>query len=224
MLKRYFATFFVTSASAVIANSLMSKKKIKNLRESQVIFVLGGPGVGKGTQCSKLCKDYGFVHLSAGDLLREERMREGSKFGELINTYIKEGKIVPMEITIALLEKEMLKSEKDKFLIDGFPRALDQALEFENRICESHFVLYFECTEEIMMERLLKRSTTSGRVDDNFDSILKRFRTFSNTSFPVIEHFDRLGKVEKVSCAGNENQVYEKIENIFEKKTFNPKK
>lgn len=59
-----------------------------------VVFVLGGPGAGKGTQCANLVPDFGFVHLSAGDLLREERNREGSEFSELIETCIREGKIV----------------------------------------------------------------------------------------------------------------------------------
>lgn len=96
-----------------------------------VIFVLGGPGSGKGTQCAYLVKDYGFVHLSAGDLLRAEQDRPGSQFGELIKRYIKEGNIVPMEVTVALLENAMTehlngqKKEEDKgkvegrFLIDG---------------------------------------------------------------------------------------------------------
>jgi UMP-CMP kinase len=60
-------------------------------------------------------------------------------------------------------------------------------------------VLYFECPEEIMLDRLLKRGETSGRVDDNIDSIRKRFATFRNTSFPVIEHYEKLGKVKKAS-------------------------
>lgn len=88
-----------------------------------VIFVLGGPGAGKGTQCSKLVSDYGFKHLSAGDLLREEQDRPGSEFGEMIKTYIKEGTIVPMEVTIQLLENAMKKAmeeeNKHTFLIDG---------------------------------------------------------------------------------------------------------
>lgn len=88
-----------------------------------VIFVLGGPGAGKGTQCSKLVSDYGFKHLSAGDLLREEQDRPGSDFGEMIKTYIKEGTIVPMEVTITLLENAMKKAmeeeKKSTFLIDG---------------------------------------------------------------------------------------------------------
>jgi|TARA_R110002003_G_scaffold129_8_gene12137 UMP-CMP kinase len=89
-----------------------------------VIFVLGGPGAGKGTQCAKIVADYGFKHLSAGDLLREEQDRPGSEFGEMIKTYIKEGTIVPMEVTIQLLENAMKASmeggnEKGLFLIDG---------------------------------------------------------------------------------------------------------
>ena len=90
-----------------------------------VVFVLGGPGAGKGTQCQNLVSDYGFKHLSAGDLLREEQDRPGSEFGEMIKAYIKEGTIVPMEVTIKLLENAMKKSmdsgenEKKLFLIDG---------------------------------------------------------------------------------------------------------
>ena len=93
--------------------------------EVTVLFVLGGPGAGKGTQCQKLVSDYGFKHLSAGDLLREEQDRAGSEFGEMIKTYIKEGTIVPMEVTIKLLENAMRSSmesgenKKKLFLIDG---------------------------------------------------------------------------------------------------------
>ena len=91
--------------------------------EAAVVFVLGGPGVGKGTQCALLVKDYGFKHLSAGDLLRAEQNRPGSELAELIKKHIKEGVIVPMEITIQLLENAMKdvidKEGKHKFLIDG---------------------------------------------------------------------------------------------------------
>lgn len=89
-----------------------------------VVFVLGGPGAGKGTQCEFLVRDYGFTHLSAGDLLREEQDRKDSQFGGVIKDYIKEGKIVPMEITVQLLENAMTPDSKEKerngrFLIDG---------------------------------------------------------------------------------------------------------
>ena len=98
--------------------------------QALVIFVLGGPGAGKGTQCSNLVRDYGFKHLSAGDLLREEQERAGSEFGEMIKTYIKEGKIVPQEVTIQLLENAMKATieETGNRNITGFPYGPDHLI------------------------------------------------------------------------------------------------
>jgi UMP-CMP kinase len=99
------------------------EKPLLSSSEATIIFVLGGPGSGKGTQCAKLVKDFGFKHLSAGDLLREEQDRPGSQFGDLIKQYIKDGLIVPMEVTIQLLENAITetikKDDNHQFLIDG---------------------------------------------------------------------------------------------------------
>eukprot|EP00833_Pecoramyces_ruminatium_P002000 jgi/Orpsp1_1/1176032/evm.model.c7180000056143.1 len=183
--------------------------------DTTVVYVLGGPGAGKGTQCANLVKDFGFVHLSAGDLLREERQRKGSQYGELINNYIKEGKIVPAKITIALLENAMAKSTSKRFLIDGFPRKMDQAKKFEKTVCKGKFVLFFDCPESVMLERLLKRGKTSGRVDDNIESIKKRFVTFKETSYPVVEYFEKQNKVKRVSCVNSPQKVYAETKAIF---------
>lgn len=135
-------------------------------------------------------------------MLREEQKREGSKYGELIQTYIRDGLIVPMEVTIALLENAMKESiEQDKkarFLIDGFPRKMDQANKFEECVVESKFVLYFTCSQETLLDRLLKRGESSGRIDDNIESIKKRFQVFKETSYPVIEAFETKNKVRQV--------------------------
>jgi UMP-CMP kinase len=102
------------------------EKPLLSPDEATIIFVLGGPGAGKGTQCAYLVRDYGFKHLSAGDLLREEQDRPGSQFGDLIRQYIKDGQIVPMEVTIQLLENAITHTLKEegnsKFLIDGTSR------------------------------------------------------------------------------------------------------
>lgn len=203
------------SATTTTATSTTNSSSF-NPKNCTVVFVLGGPGAGKGTQCQNLVRDYQFVHLSAGDLLREERNRPGSKYGELIDNYIKEGLIVPMEITIALLERAMKQSSSQRFLIDGFPRKMDQALKFEQSVVPSQSVLYFECPEDVMMDRLLKRGSTSGRVDDNPESIKKRFKTFRETSFPVIEHFQKMGKVHKVDCRDSPEKVYENVRRFIE--------
>ncbi|EPZ34857.1 UMP-CMP kinase domain-containing protein [Rozella allomycis CSF55] len=180
-----------------------------------VVFVLGGPGAGKGTQSEKIVNEFGFTHLSAGDLLRAERQREGSKYGELINTYIKEGQIVPMQITINLLEDAMKRSGSKRFLIDGFPREIEQANAFEKQVCKSAFVLYFDCPEEEMAARLLKRGITSGRVDDNAESIRKRFETFRKQSIPVVTKYEQDNKVRKVSCLSDPSTVFEDTKKHF---------
>lgn len=82
------------------------------MAKPNIIFVLGAPGSGKGTVCSRIVETFGYVHLSAGDLLREERNRKGSEFGELIETYIRNGQIVPVEITCSLLENAMNQNIK----------------------------------------------------------------------------------------------------------------
>ncbi|EME39126.1 hypothetical protein DOTSEDRAFT_75022 [Dothistroma septosporum NZE10] len=188
--------------------------------QALVIFVLGGPGAGKGTQCANLVRDYGFKHLSAGDLLREEQDRPGSEFGDMIKTYIKEGQIVPMEVTIQLLENAVNATIKEtgnrKFLIDGFPRKMDQAEKFEEVVVRSKFTLFFDCPEGTMRERLLNRGKTSGRADDNEESIKKRFKTFVEQSMPVVQHFEKEGRVVNVDARPDPGDVYKDVQKQFE--------
>ncbi|KAJ3207815.1 hypothetical protein HDU67_007200 [Dinochytrium kinnereticum] len=93
---------------------------------------------------------------------------------------------------------------------------MDQAEAFEREVCKNKLVLYFECPEEEMLKRLLKRGETSGRIDDNIESIKKRFATFRDTSYPVIEHYDKLGKVKKVSCKNSVDGVYKETKSIVD--------
>jgi len=190
----------------------------------KVVFVLGGPGVGKGTQCEKLVRDYGFVHLSAGDLLRAEQRREGSQYGDMIRQCIKDGKIVPSEVTVKLLENAIGDALKEprpnvtgwedgrgRFLVDGFPRQMDQALTFDSDVCLSSYVLFFALTEDVMMKRLLERGKTSGREDDNEETIKKRFRTFQDTSMPVIDYYRKLDKVVEIDASKSIDEVYANV-------------
>jgi len=199
-----------------------------------VFYVLGGPGAGKGTQCSKLVEDFGFCHLSAGDLLRAEQDREGSSYGEMIRTYIREGNIVPMEVTVKLLENAMnaalnkkmtgegWTNGKGRFLIDGFPRKMDQALKFDEEVCLSSAVIFFTTTEEVLLERLLKRGETSGREDDNVESIKKRFHTYKETTMPVIDHYKKQNKVAEIDSTASIELVYKET-SAATKKIFSEK-
>ncbi|KAK7447056.1 bifunctional uridylate/adenylate kinase [Stygiomarasmius scandens] len=196
------------------------KKTFFDPAKVTVFFVLGGPGAGKGTQCARLVEDFGFCHLSAGDLLRWEQNREGSQYGDLIRTCIREGTIVPMEVTVNLLKNAMSAAiaenrqgdgwadGRGRFLIDGFPRKMDQAEMFEVEVCPASLVLFFDTTEEVMLARLLERGKTSGREDDNVESIKKRFRTYKDQTMPVIEHYEKFGKVAQIDSTASIEEVH----------------
>ena len=121
----------------------------------KVWFVLGGPGAGKGTQSLLLNERKGYIHLSAGDLLRAER-DSGSENGDLINEIIKRGDIVPVEITVNLLKTAMEeKGWGSTFLIDGFPRNEDNVRGWTEVIGDSaevKGVLFFDVDEEVMLD------------------------------------------------------------------------
>jgi len=204
------------------SETTMKKGPVFDNSKITVIFVLGGPGAGKGTQCAKLVEEFEFCHLSAGDLLRAEQSREGSQYGTMIKQYIKDGQIVPMEVTVKLLENaieaalregrpgEGWTNGKGRFLVDGFPRKMDQALKFDEDVCLSSLVLFYTTTEEVMLKRLLKRGETSGREDDNEESIKKRFRVYKETTMPVIEHYDKLHKTVEIDSGPSVDEVYKK--------------
>ncbi|XP_066352097.1 UMP-CMP kinase 4-like [Miscanthus floridulus] len=202
--------------TAVDASAVVAEEVTENMlggKKITVVFVLGGPGSGKGTQCTNIVEHFGFTHLSAGDLLRAE-IQSGSENGTMIDNMIKEGKIVPSEVTIKLLKEAMIKSENDKFLIDGFPRNEENRAAFENvtKISPA-FVLFFDCAEEEMERRLLGRN--QGRVDDNIETIRKRFKVFVESSLPVIEYYSSKDKVKKIDAAKPIPEVFEDVKAIF---------
>lgn len=202
-----------TGVSVLVHAIRRSLKMVPN-----VVFVLGAPGAGKGTQCQKIVENFGYVHLSAGDLLREERKKPGSKYGELIETYIKEGKIVPVEITCSLLEQAIEKSGKSNFLIDGFPRNQNNLDGWNKAMAEKvnlQFVLFFDCPFDTCTARIMKRATTSGRVDDNLDSLKLRFNTYMSETKPIIDHYAQLNLVKTINAAKSPEEVYSEVQQLF---------
>eukprot|EP00210_Caulerpa_lentillifera_P005967 g5702.t1 len=181
-----------------------------------IIFVLGGPGSGKGTQCEQIVKKYGCTHISAGDLLREE-VNSGSPLGKQCAKLMQEGKLVPVETTLALLEKAMTRSDKKAFLIDGFPRSIEQATKFENEIKPCTTVLFFDCSKATMTARILERGKTSGRMDDTEETIKKRLDTFTNMSAPVAYRYEAQGKCHRISAEDAPEQVFKEVQRILDK-------
>jgi len=192
---------------------------VAELKNARIVFVLGGPGSGKGTQCDKIVAKYGFTHLSTGDLLRDE-VASGSARGKKLTEIMEKGDLVPLDTVLGLLRDAMIKKAASSkgFLIDGYPRELDQGKKFENDVAPVESVLYFEVADETMKKRLLKRAETSGRVDDNEETIVKRLKTFHNHTQPVIDYYQKQGKVCKIVAEGTVDEIFAKVVAHLDKK------
>lgn len=183
-----------------------------------VVFVLGGPGSGKGTQCAKLKQDFDLAQVCVGDLLRREAA-SGTELGRKVAEIMQRGDIVPGHVTMGLLRAELtrLAGACEAVLIDGFPRAMDQAREFEDLVAKCCFVLFFQCEEQEMVRRILKRGETSGRADDNDEVVRKRLTTFLEKTMPVVDDYRNRGLVKEVdSGLGNPEEVYVHTKSIFQ--------
>lgn len=199
----------------------LCKPANSELSGAKVIFVVGGPGSGKGTQCERIVEKYGFCHLSSGDLLRAE-VASGSERGKRLNQIMEKGELVPLDEVLGLLRDAMKAKLSDTkcFLIDGYPREMEQGTRFENEICECCNVLYFEVSDDCMTSRLMERGKTSGRVDDNEETIKKRLQTFHNQTQPVIDHFTQNSKVIKINAEGSVEEIFEKVQEFINSKSW----
>lgn len=197
---------------APLGDTAAAKAKVHN-----VVFVLGPPGSGKGTQCKRIKAKYGFVHLSAGDLLRAERQRPDSKTGELIESHIRDGTIVPVEVTCKLIENAMLQcGDAPGFLVDGFPRNQDNLDGWQNEMSEKtrvHFVLYLQAPIDVCTKRCLQREC--GRSDDNRETMEKRIVTYNNQTMPIIHHYTAKNLVREVDASDDELTVFNHVCEVF---------
>merc|ERR1712228_992729 len=186
------------------------------LQGKKIVFIVGGPGSGKGTQCDRIVQKYGYCHLSSGDLLRAE-VASGSERGNKLQEIMKKGELVPLEVVLAMIKDAMLAAKDSKgFLIDGYPREVAQGIQFEESIAPCTFVLFVDVAQEVMVERLLSRGKTSGRADDNEETIKKRLKTFVDSTEPVITHYSAQNKVRRVDSSKTPDEVFAEVCSAFD--------
>lgn len=179
-----------------------------------VVFVLGGPGAGKGTMCELAESQLSWIHLSTGDLLRAER-ENGGPDAASIEALLAAGKLVPDEVIVKLLKSTMEKATrltgKNNFLLDGFPRSLgnlDQWNAVFGSDTELPKMLFFECPYDVLQQRIMGRSKYTGRSDDNLESIKLRFDTFKAETLPTVEFFKRNNKCIEINTGQDRQTVY----------------
>jgi len=182
-----------------------------------VVFVLGGPGAGKGTMCELAEGQLGWTHLSTGELLRSERELGGAN-ATTIEKFLTAGKLVPNEIVVTLLKEAMERitrtTGKNNFLLDGFPRSLNNMegwYDIFGRNTELPKILYFECPFPELEKRILGRSKFSGRSDDNAESMKLRFDTFKAETLPTVDLFKQAHKCVEIDTSQSRETVYAEV-------------
>jgi adenylate kinase len=178
------------------------------------IVLFGPPGAGKGTQAKKLCEKYSLIHLSTGDLLREE-IAQGTVLGVQAKTIMDSGVLVSDNIVIGMIGSKLDANKDTKgFIFDGFPRtqaqakALDELLESKkNRIT---MMIALEVTDEELTKRLLQRGAESGRADDQNEEVIKRrVYEYNSKTAPLKQYYSMQSKFHSVYGMGT-------IEDIFD--------
>lgn len=187
---------------------------MKGLLKPKVLFVLGPPGSGKGTQSELISKEFKMFHISAGELLREEMNKELSEHKTLINDYMLSGRIVPVEITCSLIRKkiQMLMSLNNQYLylIDGFPRNrnnYDGWVVSAGKEVECLGTLIIECNENKLLDRLKDRK----RLDDGIDVFNKRMKGYNESTKEIYEDLRKLGPFIEVDGDKSVSDVFSDI-------------
>ena len=179
------------------------------------LIFLGPPGVGKGTQAKHICDHYDIVHLSTGDILREE-IKKASEVGLAAKSYIDKGALVPDNVLLDLIDVRLGKRDvQNGYLLDGFPRTIPQADGLNQILLELKqaldIVVSLDANEEELVNRLIKRSLDSGRSDDSPDIIKQRQRVYWKQTAPLLEYYKNLNLLKNVNGIGEIEQITKRI-------------
>jgi len=186
------------------------------------LILFGPPGSGKGTQSDKLVEKYGLIHLSTGNLLREE-IANKTPLGKEAKKFIDHGQLVPDEVVIGMVDSFFDKhKEANGFLFDGFPRtvaqaqALDKLLSFKKT--DIAVVLALDVTEAELINRLLNRGKTSGRSDDTDENVIKkRFSVYTNETSPVADYYKKSKKFKPIPGEGSIEEINAALRQAIDK-------
>ena len=174
------------------------------------LLFLGPPGAGKGTQANLFCKKYGLVHLSTGDLLRDE-VSSGSVLGLKAAEIMNKGELVSDELVLSIVEGRLVNINEG-WLLDGFPRNVNQANSLKNLLEKINqpleVVVLIKCADDYLIKRLLAR----GRQDDNEQVIINRIKIYRNKTSPLIDLYSKQGFLEEIEGNADIDVVFSCIE------------
>lgn len=201
------------------------------------IILLGAPGAGKGTQALRIEENYKIKHISTGDIFRHH-MRQQTEIGNLARSYIKKGQLVPDEVTLKIVEIALDENGRNDFMLDGFPRNINQAIELD-KLVSIDKVINIDVDPVVLTDRICGRrncmecgytahvSTLSGgtcpkcggemyqRVDDQEDTVKSRLEVYTAQTAPLIEYYEKQGKLASVNGMGAPDEVFAEIRKVL---------
>jgi adenylate kinase len=184
------------------------------------ILLLGPQGSGKGTQAQRISRTYGIPHIATGDMLRAA-IAAGTELGRKVKPIYDAGELVPDDLMIELIRERLSQPDAEEgFVLDGFPRTLEQAEALDDMLLELgsplDVVFDLQIDEPTTVLRLLDRARKEGRSDDTPEAIAKRLELFRDATLPVIEHYRAQGKFVGVHERGTVNEVFNEIQEALE--------
>lgn len=190
-----------------------------------IILVISAPGAGKSTQCSRLAKEFGYVHLSIGEILREERSAdtpEAHKLDQYMKEFEASGKLMPCDIPLKYLIRRMRANgwNKSVFLVDGFIKSVYMYHYWDQMIGDSVRVagcLYLECSDKVLLQRLQLRAKDSHRKDDSNPELARiRLKTFQEQTLPVVTLYANSGLLYIVDAEKSIDEVFTSCKNAVQ--------
>jgi len=186
------------------------------------IVLFGAPGAGKGTQAELLKDKYNLIHISTGEVFRQN-IKGQTELGKLAKTYIDKTLLVPDEVTINMLIAEVEKyPEANGFIFDGFPRTKSQAESldkfFKERDHKINAMMVLEVPENILIERILSRGLTSNRSNDQSEEKIKKRLQNYYTNIDILKNFyQKQNKYYGINGVGTVKEISERIQQVVDK-------
>jgi adenylate kinase len=184
------------------------------------VLLLGPQGSGKGTQANRIAAEYGIPHIASGEILRAE-MATGTELGRRVQDVVDRGDLVSDDLMIELIKTRLGQADTEAgFVLDGFPRTTVQAEaldEMFSDIGRSFSVVFaLQISDDVAIERLLKRSGIEGRTDDTLDAIKRRLETYHRETAPLVEYYRVRGNLVPVHGDRSENEVFAEIQSALQ--------
>ena len=176
---------------------------------------MGPPGAGKGTQALNIAKHFSIPHISTGDIFRENLKKE-TPLGIEAKSYMDKGLYVPDDVTNRIVEDRLTWNDvKNGFLLDGYPRTLDQVKFLDSLLSKFNqklnYVIELVVEKNLVIERLVKRAQEQNRIDDTKEVIAKRLEVYATETSPLLSEYKNRGLLVQIDGMGTVREVESRI-------------